>query len=332
MVKIGVIGTGYWGRNHVKTYKALLDSDEIDGLVICDADEKRASELARRFSVPFETDVERLLQDQSIDGVSIATPSPSHFELSKRLMEAGKDVLVEKPMTLDSTSAKELIKVSEDTGRILMVGHIFRHHPAVKELKERIDRGDLGRIINLSTNRFSYRVPRPDMGVLYALAIHEVDLYCHLMNCEYPKSIDAKLGRYVQDKTEEIALIQMEFEEGAMGFAYESWLTPTHGKLRDLAVIGTKMSARIDYLQPQELQLFDIGIAGEGDAMFVQDEGTFTIPIPYKEPLREELLDFIGCIMERRQPLSDMHSGARAVEMIEAAFESSREKRPVAFK
>ena len=334
MTGIAVIGTGYWGKNHVRTYSELVSEGILDKVIICDINEKRAKELGSAFNIEYITDHRELIDDPSIDAVSIVTPSPTHYQLAKQFMKAGKDVLVEKPMTMDIDEAKDLVRISEETGQILMVGHIFRHHPAVKELKNRINIGELGTIRLISSNRLSFGAPRKDMGVIYALGIHEVDMFCHLMNVDYPKSVLSDTRCTLQPGIEETATISMDFGS-ATAYAFESWLMPASGKQRDLIVVGSEKVAKIDYLKPQELQMFDIRIAEQDfDAktnFSVEDEGSYTIPIPYAEPLKEELKNFIHCIQSRDNPLSDGSIGMRAVEMAEAALKSASMKKSVEF-
>ena len=171
------------------------------------------------------------------------------------------------------------------------------------------------------SNRYSLRQPRRDMGVLFALGIHEVDLFCYLLNEEYPKKIFATTGNYIGE-TEEIAQIITYFENNIRGYAFESWLSPTR-KRRELLVVGSKLSAFVDYLKPNEIKIFDISISSQG----ISNEGSYTISIEYKEPLKEELMDFISCIKTRKQPIANMYAGKRAVEMMEWAQKSAILKR-----
>ena len=327
MTGIAVIGTGYWGKNHVRTYSELADEGIIDNVKICDLDEKRARELGKSFNIEYLTDYKELINDPNIDAVSIVTPSSTHYNLAKEFMEAGKDVLVEKPMTMDSKEAEKLVNISNKTDRILMVGHIFRHHPAVKELKQRIDRGEFGNIQLISSNRLSFGAPRKDMGVIYALGIHEVDMFCYLMGREYPDNIHTTASYALQSDIEETAMITMDFG-GIKTYAFESWLMPAYGKQRDLVVVGSEKTAKIDYLKPQEIQVFDIHIAeqdfGGKTSFSVENEGSYTIPIPYAEPLKEELRHFITCVNDRSKPASDGQIGLRAVRMAEAALKSAK--------
>jgi len=323
-MKLAVIGTGYWGKNHVRATKELMDEGKVEALSICDADETRAKEMASNFGLPYTTDYKELI-GSDIDGVVIATPSDTHHMLAKEFLEAGKDVLVEKPMTLHSDKAMELIRIAEKNGSILMVGHIFRYHSAVNEIKKRMERGDFGELYYIMSNRYSLRMPRKDMGVLFALAIHEVDLFCYLLGREYPEGITATMDNYIGG-TEEIAQIISYFDNNVKGYAFESWLSP-NGKRRELVVVGSKMSVSVDYLKPNEINVFDVTISSEG----IATEGSYVIPIEYKEPLKEELKNFVSCIKTRNKPVADMYAGKRAVEMIEMAIKSAIEGKKVEF-
>jgi len=323
-MKLAVIGTGYWGKNHVRALRELMNNGKIDALSICDTDETRAKEMASAFNLSYTTDYKELIRSD-IDGVVIATPSDTHYKIAKEFLNAGKDVLVEKPMTLNSARANDLIEIAEKNGNVLMAGHIFRYHSAVNEIRNKIMRGDFGEIYYIMSNRYSLRYPRSDMGVLFALGIHEVDLFCYLLDKDYPKEIFATIGNYIGE-TEEIAQIITYFENNIKGYAFESWLSP-NGKRRELVVVGSKTSAFVDYLKPNEMRIFDIIISSQG----VSNEGSYAIPIEYKEPLKEELIDFISCIETRKQPIANMHAGKRAVEMIEKAVESARLGKKIEF-
>jgi len=270
------------------------------------------------------TDYRSLLEDKEVQAVSIATPSKTHFTLAKEFMEAGKDVLVEKPMTMDIEESEGLVEMAQDRGRVLMVGHIFRYHPAVRELKRRIEAGELGKIQNMVGQRMYFGIPREDMGVIYALGIHELDLFCYLLGVDYPLGLVAVASRLYRQEIEETAMIAMDFGY-AKGFAFESWLVSAYGKLRDLVVVGSECSARVDYLNPEELHIFDTRIATDGGIpVRAEDDGHRIVSIPYAEPLKEELKHFISCVTTRQSPLSDGLVGLRAVMMAETALFSAR--------
>ena len=253
MLGIGVIGTGHWGKNHVRTFNEFRSKGLIDHLKICDVDKQRVRELGENFGVEYTTDYKTLLDDKKIKAVSIATSSATHYQIAKEFLKAGKDVLVEKPMTINSKQGKDLVKIASDNKKILMVGHIFRYHPAINELKRRMEGGEFGKIYFFISNRLDIGTPRKDMGVIFALGIHEIDMFCHLLDVDYPNEITTVSGDYLQSDIEEMATIILGFDNGVKGYATESWLVPVYGKKRELVVIGSEQSARIDYLKPQEI-------------------------------------------------------------------------------
>jgi len=324
MTGVAVIGVGHWGRNHARVYKELCEEGVVDTVQICDADQARVRELSGALGIQGTSDYRQILNDSRIQAVSIATPSRTHYQIAKECMEAGKDVLVEKPMTMDVAEAEELVKIAGRNNRILMVGHIFRYHPAVQELKRRISEGELGKIQTIISNRETFSLPRRDMGVIYALGIHELDMFCCLMGVDYPKTVTAVASKVYSQDIEETAMLAVDFGD-VKGYAFESWLVPGHGKRRDLLVLGSKMSARVDYLKPQELCLFDTRIVTEnGVPASIEDKGERVISLPHVEPLKEELSQFISCVGSRREPLAGGLVGMRAVAMAEAALASAK--------
>ena len=175
----------------------------------------------------------------------------------------------------------------------------------------------------MDTKRTAFNSPRRDMGVLYALGVHEVDLYCYLLGQDYPEKVQCICGDYLQQGIEEVAHLDLVFNGGIHCHAFESWISPFSRKCREFIIVGSKMSAKIDYLKPQEILFFEGNIASypnvTGEVTFdITDEGIMTKIIPFKEPLKEELLDFIECIKTGKTPVADMYSGKRAVEIIES--------------
>jgi len=324
MPGVAVIGVGHWGENHARVYKELCLEGVVDTVQICDVNQARVSEVSNALGIEDILEYHRLLDGPEIQAVSIATPSRTHYKIAKECMEAAKDVLVEKPMTMDVGEAEELVKIANQNTRILMVGHIFRYHPAVQELKRRINEGELGEVQTIISNRETFVLPRKDMGVIYALGIHELDMFCYLMAAEYPRSVTAVASEVYSKDIEETAMLAVDFGD-VKGYAFESWLVPGHGKRRDLLVVGSKMSARVDYLKPQELCLFDTRVITENRApTSIENKGERLVSIPYIEPLKEELQQFISCVNSRQKPLADGLVGVRAVAMAEAALTSAK--------
>ena len=323
-MKLAVIGTGYWGKNHVRALNELCEEGMIDELCICDTDKKTAETLASNYDIKFYTDTRDIPDD--IDAVVVATPSDSHYSIARDFLAHDIDVLVEKPMTMTGKESDELIHIAETHKRILMAGHIFRYHAAVNELKKKIEKGDFGTVYYMMSNRFSLRYPRRDMGVLLALGVHEVDIFCHLLGAHCPSAIFAATGTYL-GHTEETAQLITYFDHEIKGYAFESWLTPVFEKRRELVVVGSRMSAFVDYLKPNEITYYDAIISSER----VTAEGSYRIPIEYREPLKEELKDFIYSIKTRKQPVANMYVGKVAVDMIEKAFESAKNGKKMMF-
>jgi predicted dehydrogenase len=324
MPGIAVIGVGNWGKNHARAYKELCQEGVADTVEICDVDQARVLELSNSLGIQGTSDYQQVLNDSEVQAVSIVTPSRTHYKIAKECMEAGKDVLVEKPMTMDVGEAKELVKIADKNNRVLMVGHIFRYHPAVQELRRRISQGELGKIQTIVSNRETFALPRKDMGVIYALGIHELDMFCYLMGVDYPKSVTAVASKVYSKDIEETATLTVNFGD-VKGYAFESWLIPGHEKRRDLLVVGSQTSARVDYLKPQELCLFDTRIITENGApASIEDKGERVVALASAEPLKEELRQFLSCVNSRRRPLTDGLVGVRAVAMAEAALTSAR--------
>lgn len=332
MPGVAVIGTGNWGKNHARIYKELWHEGIVDTVKICDVDENNLRTISSTLGLESVADYRELTNAPDIQAVSIATPSKTHYHIAKEFMESGKDVLVEKPITMDLKEAEELVKVAARRDRILMAGHLFRYHPAVCELKRRMDAGELGAIQIMISCRLSFGLPRRDMGVIYALGIHELDMFCYLLDVDYPQKVLSVTNSLFSQHIEETTVIVADFGE-AKGYALASWLVPTYGKKRDLAVVGSEKSARIDYLNPEELRLFDAKlVTEEGMPLRVEDKGEDTISIAYAEPLKEELKHFVSCVNSRQEPLTDGLVGQRGVVMAEAALKSAKTNRAIEFK
>lgn len=323
-----VIGTGYWGSNHARVGAELLEEGEIDSLVLCDVDESRVSEIAASYDVPYATSVDELVE-RGVDAAVLATPSTTHVELGEKLLSAGIDLLVEKPLATNADDAWRLVEVANANDRVLAVGHIFRFHPALAELKQRVDRGELGEIQYLSTNRYAFRTPRPDVGALYSLAVHDVDIYSHLLG-ERPDRLHCELDSTIRDGVDETATLTLSYGE-TTGVINESWNVPVFGKRRDLTVVGTQRSAHIDYLEDNVLELHDAEIVEEGDQLRAREEGKHRIEAEQGEPLRIEVESFLESCETRSEPRAPGRVGAEAVELLEAAERSDETGEAVTF-
>ena len=335
MVGIGIIGTGYWGKNQVRNYNSLLLEEKIEYLKICDIDKKRAKELSSIHSIEYTTNIKDLLNDNKITAVVIATPSSTHYELAKISLESDKDVFVEKPLTLKSDNAMKLINLAKQRGKILMVGHLFRYHPIIEEIKKKIEIGEFGKIQMIMSFRLALGVPRKDIGVILALAVHDLDLTCYLLNKKEPESILVDNGKFNQEEVIETTNISLNFDNNTKGYIMDSWNIPVYGKRRELIIIGSEKSALVNYLTPSEYYIFDSSIKNRinNDIVIFEknNNGTQKITIDYKEPLKQEILHFVKCIETRTTPNSDGLVGYYAVRMCERAKLSAEKNKRIYF-
>lgn len=322
-----VIGTGYWGSNHVRVGAEIREEGLVDDLVICDADGDRACEIADAYNVEYTTDY-AALPNMGVDAAVVATPSTTHAEIATNLLADGVDLLVEKPLAITSEDAWRIVETAKEHNRTLGVGHIFRYHPALCELKARIDRGELGGIKFLHTTRFSFRAPRSTSGVLYQLGVHDLDIYSFLLDAD-PRSIYCQLDRFVRDDIDETASLILTYD-GSTGVINESWQVPVFGKRRELIVVGSERTAHIDYLKDNVLELYDAMVTPAADGLRASAEGSHSYETDRVEPLRAEVEDFLAACADGGNPRATGEIGARTVELLELARESDERGEAVA--
>lgn len=326
---VGLLGVGGWGANHLKALVAMRDAGLVRELVVCDVDAARAQAAAKEAGCDALTSPDALLRDPRVQAVDIVTPTPTHHDLAHRTLAAGKHVLVEKPMTERLAQAKELVALAERTGLTLMPGHLFRYHGGVKWLRAALARGELGDVRYLTVARQAFREPRTDMGVLLALGIHELDLFCHLLGKEYPDALQCTTAGWQQPGIDEVCWLDLRFGS-VQAHATESWASPWAGKERFLAAFGSKGAARVDFLIHDRVEVWRHAYEPRGKGFALRTEGAQTIEVPFQEPLRAELEDFVRCAATGAKPLADMGSGLRGVAMLEACVQSAREGKVVA--
>ena len=318
MTKILLLGLGRWGANHLRN----LNNLPVE-LYVAEIGEKQL-EPARKLGLP----AERLTTNykdfiQKIDGVVVVTPAQSHFPLCKEFLEAGKDVFVEKPLTLENAEAKALAELAARNQRILQVGHILRFDPATLWLRDAIQAGDFGRVNMLRGHFGGFKRPRNDSGVMFADGIHFVDLFNFLLGA-LPKRVLAIHHDFMGRGMDDVSLVSLEYETSHG----RTWATVENdyfipGKFREVIVCGDKLSAVCDYnISQYKIKTYENKHVREGDD-FKGVEGTVhQIECPPEEPLLAELRAFLDSIKTRRPPLADAWSGCDAVRVLNAALES----------
>jgi len=326
MTKILLMGLGRWGANHARVLKSLPVE-----LFVSDINPK-SYEVAKKNGVAedhFSTNY-RDFADR-VDGVVVVTPAQSHFSLCQQFLKGGKDVFVEKPITLVSAEAKELAELAAQRKRILQVGHIFRFDTASTWLHEAINAGKFGRIQILRSNFSGFKRPRNDSGIMFADGIHFVDLYNYFLGTT-PRRVTAHVQDFMGRGMEDASLLSLEYEtpQGiAWGIIETNYFLP--GKYRELAVTGSEMSALCDFNVSQyKIRTFANKHVMAGGSDVKAEEGVMhQVECPPVEPLLAELQAFVESIVTRAPALADGWAGYHSVRVLEAAQQSIREGRTV---
>ena len=311
---IGLIGAGAWGKNHLRNLHnlgvlncVLETSDEIT--------KQRKSEFPE---VNFITDEKLILENDDIKGVVIAAPAEMHYEITKRCLLAGKDVLVEKPLALKVKEGEELVEIAKNNKRILMIGHILQYHSAVIKLKELIDKGELGQIRYIYSNRLNIGKLRTEENVLWSFAPHDISLIIMLMGGEEPIRVEAHGGSYLNEGIFDTTITNVDFKNGVKGHVFVSWLHPF--KEQKLVVVGSEQMAVFDDVSKEKLFLYPHKIQWEkGKIPVAKKEDYIIVDLELKQPLEEELKHFIDCIKTRKTPKTDGVEGLTVLKVLEEA-------------
>jgi predicted dehydrogenase len=311
-VNIAVLGCGHWGQNLVRNFQSL-------GVLsaICDPSEKgraRGRELAPAARIV--ENPQELIHDPSIQAVAIATPAETHYSLASQAIAAGKDAFVEKPLAINYHEGVSLNTQALQAGRILMVGHLLEYHPAVLKLKELIDKGDLGKITYVYSNRLNFGKIRIEENALWSFAPHDIAVILRLIG-EEPLEVTCSGGSYITPNLADVTVSCLHFRTGVRAHIFVSWLNPF--KEQKLVVVGTrKMAVFNDTLKDDKLVLFDQRVDLNERQPVLQKGSADVVPLSTDEPLRRECEEFIRTIESRRTPLTDGKSGVRVLRVLQA--------------
>ena len=307
---IAVIGCGYWGKNLVRN---LADLGVLH--TICDAD----SEVLKSFKTSYagvniETEFHRVLENNEIKGVVIATPAVLHYSIAKEAILAGKDAFVEKPLALEIEQGEELVALAEKRKKILLVGHLLEYHPAVRKLKELVDGGELGRIQYIYSNRLNLGKFRTEENILWSFAPHDISIILLLLG-EMPQEISAHGGYYLNQDIADVTLTALGFNNGIRAHIFVSWLHPY--KEQKLVVVGNKKMALFDDTNPKDkLLLYSHEIEWIDRKPVPRQKQPEPVRISLDEPLRIECQDFISCIQSRKRPKVDGRKGLQVLRVL----------------
>ncbi|WP_376790599.1 Gfo/Idh/MocA family oxidoreductase [Thermoflexus sp.] len=320
MEKVGValLGFGIWGRNLARNLH------ELGALrLICDPSPERLEEAGVHYpDVDRSGDPEAALERDDIQGVAIAAPAVTHYELALRALQAGKDVFVEKPLALSVKEGQRLVEEAERRQRVLMVGHVLEYHPAVQTLRELIARGELGRLRYLYSNRLNWGRIRTEENILWSFAPHDIALMLRLLGT-MPEEVACHGEAYLNHDVADVTLTVLKFPRGIQAHIFVSWLHPF--KEQRFVVVGERQIAVFDDTQPWErkLVLYPHRVEWEGGQIPIarKAEG-IPVSLEPKEPLRAEMEHFLHCISTRQRPLTDGESALRVLEVLMAAQQS----------
>lgn len=323
MIKIGLIGAGYWGPNLARV---LNQTPRCEFRACCDLDPQKLEKITRQF--PQASGFRRTdeLLDSDVDAVVIATPISTHYDIASQALRRGKHVFVEKPLADSSAKARDLWEFAEMSGRTLMTGHTFVYSPAVVKVKELIDSGELGNLHYLSFSRVNLGLYQKDVDVVWDLAVHDVSILLYWLG-ELPLRACSFGRSCVQKAKRDVAYLWFQFPSGAVASCEVSWLSPH--KMRRTCVVGsTRMVTYDDTDLSEKVKIYDRGVSLRTPETFGEFQLTYrmgNVISPYLanvEPLLLEIEHFIDCIEAKRPPRTDGKFGADVVGAIEMAVNS----------
>jgi predicted dehydrogenase len=316
LTRVAVAGLGYWGPNLARNFDQLAELAWI-----CDTSHERLEALTGRYPQAGCTDeFDELLADDALDAVVIATPVPTHYDLARRALAAGKHVLVEKPPAMHGAEMEELARLSEDHDLVCMPGHLLLYHPGVKKLKELVGAGALGEVLCVYGNRQNLGIIRQNENALWSLGVHDLSVILFLLD-EDPEEAIA-LGRdFLTPGVEDVVFCYLRFPSGKIAHMHLSWLDPH--KMRRLTVVGTEKMVVFDDMElERKVTVYEKGPwqRAESYGEWQTRSGDIHVPkISTDEPLRlecEHFLDLVRGEGDRRRVARDGAMVVRALERL----------------
>ena len=316
---LALVGCGYWGKNLARNFYALGALHTI-----CDANESTQDKFEELYpDVHFTSNFTALLDNPEIETVAVAAPAVAHYILTKRLLEAGKDVYVEKPLCLDSKEAKELIQLAKEKGRILMVGHLLQYHPCVEQLQKMIQQGELGKLQYIVSNRLNLGKVRTEENALWNFAPHDISVILSLCGQKLPEQVRCTGAAYVSRGVADTTMTTLRFDNDVRAHIYVSWLNPF--KEQKLVVVGSDGMAVFDDTLAWEDKLVvyrDHLSWSNGNIPEVHQKDGEKVKVPQSEPLKNECAHFLERCVDRAQPRTDGAEGLRVQQVLQAAQSS----------
>ena len=329
-VRIGVIGCGYWGPNHIRNFSSLSKAGAVMA-VAADRDEERRSHIGELYpAVQLVDDGQTIIDDPNVDAVIVATPVHTHYPLARAALEAGKHVLVEKPFVTELEEAEELMRLARAKQRVLMVGHTFEYTAAVNRVREIVQAGEIGDVLYIRSERVNLGLFQKDINVLWDLAPHDVSILLYVLG-RFPTHVSAIGNAHVTRGIEDVVVMTLEFGPQLMANVIVSWLDPR--KVREMTIVGNrKMLVYDDISANEKIRIYDKGVDGPsrydsfGEFQYSYRYGDIVTPLLKEyEPLRHMCGHFLDCIKTGSEPRSGGQVGYNVIRVLSAAQTSLRE-------
>ncbi len=300
---------------------------------MCDLDAKRLNAMGRRYpGTQTTTDYKSLMADPELDAVAIATPVWTHFNFAKDALEAGKHVLVEKPLTASVAEAEQLIELAERSGLTLMVDHTFVYNGAVRKIKEIVQSGELGDLLYFDATRINLGLFQDDINVVWDLAPHDFSIMDFVVDGQ-PELLSAVGSCHIKQGIENIAYVLLKFPNELIAHFHFNWLSPV--KIRHTLIAGSRKMVVYDDIEPTEkVRVYDRGVTTRSESDVVDKEAAYQTLVSYRtgdvwvpkldstEALHYVCQEFLSAIAQSRRPLTDGQAGLRVVRLLEAAQRS----------
>jgi UDP-2-acetamido-3-amino-2,3-dideoxy-glucuronate N-acetyltransferase len=311
-----VVGCGHWGKNLVRNVHQL---GHLYG--VCEADATQLDNLRAQYEgVKTFGTLAEVCADEDVDAVMLATPAERHFAMGVELLSAGKHLFVEKPLALDWQEGAELVRLARRQGRVLMVGHLLKYHPAFLKIQELIANPDFGKVEYIYSNRLSMGKIRKEENALWSFAPHDISLILTLMG-ELPLQVTATGGAYLQPNIADVTVSNFLFDRGVRAHIFVSWLHPY--KEHRLVIIGARQMIVFEDTRPEnKLILYDKKIELRNGAFEAGKPHATPIDFAADEPLRRECRHFIECVLDGREPFTPGEEGVEVLQVLQACQRS----------
>ncbi len=324
-INVGVVGCGYWGPNLIRNFAALPDARLR---AVCDLNTARLRHIQGLYpGVEAYTDFDRFLSKGKLDAVVVATSVGLHYRMARAAIEAGKHVLVEKPLATNAEECRELLRLARERGVVLMAGHTFLYSPVVRRIKQIVDSGDIGEVRYISARRLNLGLFQKDINVAWDLAPHDLSIILYILG-ELPRRVNCCGSANVSPRVQDVTTMWLGFSRNRSAIVQSSWLDPR--KTREMTIVGSRrMIVYDDTASLEKIRIFDARVDSPphydtfAEFHYAYHYGDVYVPyVKQEEPLRIECQHFLDCIRFGQRPISDGEQAYHLVRILEASSES----------